>query len=60
MNTPTVTQDGQEWFQRAGKLWGTYKTYRSYMGFSSYESVITYAARHNLMSFRRKAGPLAS
>ena len=48
MNTPTVTQDGHDWIQRAGKLWGTYKTFKSYMGFGSDESVIAYAARHNL------------
>ena len=48
MNTPTVTQDGHDWIQRAGKLWGTYKTFKSYMGFGSDESVIAYAARNNL------------
>lgn len=46
--SPTVTQDGHEWIQRAGSLWGTYKTIRSYIGFCSTESVIAYAARHNL------------
>jgi len=46
--SPTFTQDGHEWVQRAGYLWGTYKTIRSYIGFSSAESVIAYAARHNL------------
>lgn len=47
-SSPTVTRDGHEWIQRAGYLWGTYKTYRSYLGFGSPESVIAYAARHNL------------
>lgn len=47
-SSPTVTQDGHEWIQRAGSLWGTYKTIRSYIGFVSAESVIAYAARHNL------------
>ena len=47
-NSPTVTQDGHEWVQRAGHLWGTYETVRSYIGFRSSESVISYAARHNL------------
>ena len=46
--TPTVTQDGHEWLQRAGYLWGTYNTIRSYIGFRSTESVIAYAARNNL------------
>ena len=46
--SPTVTQDGHEWIQRAGHLWGTYTTYKSYLGFWSNESVIAYAARHNL------------
>jgi hypothetical protein len=47
-SSPTVTQDGHEWVERAGYLWGTYKTIRSYIGFCSIESVVAYAARHNL------------
>ena len=43
-----ITQDGHAWIQRAGTLWGTYKIIQSYIGFSSAESVIAYAARHNL------------
>jgi len=37
MSSPTVTQDGYEWFQRAGFLWGTYRTIQSYIGFGSPE-----------------------
>ena len=48
MTTPTVTQDGHHWIQRAGKLWGTYKTIQSYLGLGSTESAVSYAARHNL------------
>jgi hypothetical protein len=48
MSSPTVTEDGYEWFQRAGFLWGTYRTIQSYIGFGSTESVISFAARHNL------------
>lgn len=48
MSSPTVTQDGYEWFQRAGFLWGTYRTIQSYIGFGSTESVISFAARNNL------------
>lgn len=48
MNTPTVHLDGQEWIQRAGTLWGTYHTVKSYLGFCSTGSAIAFAARHNL------------
>lgn len=48
MSSPTVTEDGYEWFQRAGFLWGNYRTIQSYIGFGSTESVISFAARHNL------------
>lgn len=47
-NTPTVTEDGHEWIPRAGYLWGNYKTVQSYIGFRSIQSVVAYAARHNL------------
>jgi hypothetical protein len=48
MNTPTVTQDGHDWIQRAGKLWGTYQTFASYLGRKSANSVACFASRHNL------------
>lgn len=56
MNTPTIQLDGHEWIQRAGKLWGTYRTVKSYLGFCSTGSAIAFAARHNLK--RLKHGKL--
>jgi hypothetical protein len=56
MSTPTVELDGQQWIQRAGRLWGTYKTTQSYLGFCSTGSVIAFASRHNLK--RLKHGKL--
>ena len=48
MTTSNIIQDGREWIQRAGFLWGNYKDFQDYIGFSSPESVIAFAARHNL------------
>ena len=52
MDKKTVTQDGYEWIQRGGYLWGGYPTIKSYMGFSSVESVVTWAYRHNLKKIK--------
>jgi hypothetical protein len=48
MKTPTVKIDGHQWYQRAGKLWGNYKTVASYIGYKSPQAVANFALRHNL------------
>ena len=48
ITTPTVEVDGQNWIQRAGRLWGDYETLTSYGGRSSIESTVNFCARHNL------------
>ena len=48
MNKSTVKQDGYEWIVRAGKLWGTYEQFASYLGRESSKSVTIYAANKKL------------
>ena len=48
MTTPTVELDGHQWIQRAGQLWGTYRTISSYIGYKKPEAVANFALRHNL------------
>jgi len=52
INTPTVEIDGHHWIMRAGRPCGTYETVTSYLGRSSIDSTINFAARHNLTKLK--------
>ena len=56
MGTKTVAEDGYEWIQRAGQLWGDYSTCASYIGMKR-QSFTVYRYKHNLKTIRhgRKA-----
>ncbi len=60
MNTPTIELEGHQWIQRAGRLWGTYQTYASYLGRKSPNSVACFAVRHNLTRIKHGKHTLLS
>ena len=54
-----VTEDGLPWINRAGRLWGTYKTCAEYMG-QAPGSFATYVWRHNLKTIKHGRWSLVS
>ena len=46
-----VMEDGLPWFQRGGRLWGTYRVGAEYMGIAP-NSFATFVWRHNLKSIK--------
>jgi hypothetical protein len=52
-------EDGLPWFQKGGKLWGTYHVCAEYMGIAS-NSFASYVWRHNLRSIKHGRRSLVS
>ena len=51
MASKTIAEDGYEWIQRAGQLWGDYQTSASYIGMKP-DSFAVYRYKHNLRTIK--------
>ena len=51
MASKIVTEDGFDWIQRAGQLWGDYRTCAEYVGMKS-DSFAVYRYKHNLKTIK--------